>query len=187
MSSTYYYCPKILANLRKLFDSCKSTWLSKVLQLGFLRGDTSVSHSWYLVKVQQNINICHVTRNLGIRKPKKKRFPVRLGSLGHVYSVGGFFLTQNGWYRKNQDWLLKKERNQRRPGRRRRWSCKLYGELLVEGPIYFAANGVRRGLAMARLKWFFIKYCKLSFLAPLLFWKICAIRIIINFTRGLRG
>jgi len=123
----------------------------------------------------------------GSENQKKKRFPVRLGSLGHVYSVGGFFLTQNGWYRKNQDWLLKKERNQRRPGCRRRWSCKVYGELLVEGPIYFAANGVRRGLAMARLKWFFIKYCKLSFLAPLLFWKICAIRIIINFIRGLRG
>jgi len=159
MSITYYYyCPKILANLRKLFDSCKSTWLSKVLQLGFLRGDTSVSHSWYLVKVHSKISTFVMWREIWGSENQKKRFPVRLGSLGHVYSVGGFFLTQNGWYRKNQDWLLKKERNQRRPGCRRRWSCKVYGELLVEGPIYFAANGVRRGLAMARLKWFFIKY-----------------------------
>jgi len=59
----------------------------------------------------------------------------------------------------------------------------------VDGPISFSTNGVRRGLAMAGLKWFFDLFLKAIVIFPSHFFILndCATRIFHIFNWGKRG
>merc|ERR1719336_3281165 len=140
--------------------------------------DTSVTYSWFEVNVYISITTFVMSRKrvMGIEKTKKISDP--FDSLGHVLSVGGFFLKSSGWYRKKEDLVAEEDE-----------VVKGMVSSSVDGPISFSTNGVRRGLAMAGLKWFFDLFLKAIVIFPSHFFILndCATRIFHIFNWGNRG